>query len=439
MSAGVCLICFLVIFLLCAIAFRVPVAYSLGISSLAMLALTGLPLIGYSQVLFSSIDNFPMLAIGFFIYAGSLMEYSGISAGLLRWVETFVGRMRGNTAAVTVVASGVFGMLTGSGMSTLSAIGKPMISEMKKKGYAGSYAAAVAAASCFLGILIPPSGPGISYALISGCKIMDVWLATLCPGILIILAYILLIYLQRRRVEPKCTDPKLPFGRFMGKVATNTRNATAALIMPIIIFGSIYGGVCTATEAGALSAVYGLGYFVIKRYVKKDPSITISLTGLSVESAKMIACIGLLQVFAYTCSRMISQVGISTMLANWVLEYIGSRNAFLLIVNVIFLFMGMFMDMNPAILLMTPLLLESAVALGIEPAHFGAIAMVNLCYGNLTPPFACACFVSSQMADAPFAKVIRDSLPFLAVGLVIIAVTTYCPKLIMWLPHTLNG
>lgn len=428
---------FLVVFLGTAIFFKVPVAFGLGLGTLALLICNNLPLLGLAQVSFSSLDSFPFMAIPFFIFAGTLMEYSGISHSLLRLVEAFVGKLRGTIGAVTVLGAMAFGVLTGSAMATISAIGKIMIPEMEKKGYRKSYAAALAAATCFLGILIPPSVPGIIYGLAAGAKISDVWLATIGPAIIIGSGYILVNYFMQGRKEPKNTE-RIGVGSYFKNVGIQTKNAIAALLMPIIIFGGIYGGICTPTEAGALSAVYGLVYYVVKKLINKN-SVQSNLWKITVSSAVATAAIAILTVFANAAGRAISLSGVSEALASFVIGNISEAWVFLLLVNIIFLFLGTFMDINAAIMIMTPLLLPSAKALLINPVHFGAIMLVNLCVGFMTPPFAAGIFVACKLSGAKFGDVVRDIMPFIFVGLVAIALTTYWPDMVLFFPKLFGG
>lgn len=436
MNPWLSLVLFIVAFVGLSALFRIPVAFSIGIASLLLYLANGLNVVGFAQVCFSGLDTFTMLAVPFFIFAGSIMEYSGISDRLLKWVETLIGRIRGFTGAVCIVASALFGLLTGSIMSTLSSIGKIMIEKMKQKGYSKEYAAALAAASSFLGILIPPSAPGIAYALASGAKVTDVWMATVAPAVVIIVLYLAVNYFKRRKVEPKLENDGSSFKVSAVRAGKSTFEALPALFMPILIYGTIYGGVCTATEAGAVSVAYGIFYYLVKKFVLKR-HVDKNMKEIAVDSSHMMAVVGMLLVFAGIAGRVFTQIGIADAIADLVSHY-SNKYIYLLACNIIFLIFGMFMDINPSILLLTPLLLPAAESLGVEPAHFGAIILVNLCFGNLTPPFAATCFVSSGMAGASFGGVIKEAVPFLIVGLIAILFTTYCPEIVMWLPKVLS-
>ncbi len=436
MSPWLSLIVFIVAFVGLSALFRIPVAFSIGIATLLLYVLNDINLVGFAQVCFSGLDTFTMLAVPFFIFAGSIMEYSGISDRLLQWVETLIGKIRGFTGAVCIVASALFGLLTGSIMSTLSAIGKMMIEKMKQKGYPKEYAAALAAASSFLGILIPPSAPGIAYALASGAKVTDVWMATVAPGILIIILYLIVNYIKCRKFEPVVEREPQPASVAIKRIGKSTWQAFPAMLMPILIYGTIYGGIGTATEAGAVSVAYGILYYGMKKFVLRRP-VDKNMKEIALDSSHMMAVVGMLLVFAGLAGRVFTQIGIADAIADLVSHY-SNKYVYLLACNVIFLILGMFMDINPSILLMTPLLLPAAQSMGVDPAHFGAIMLVNLCFGNLTPPFAATCFVSSGMAGASFGGVIKQALPFLGVGLIAILFTTYCPEIVMWLPRVLS-
>ncbi len=435
-NAGLCLVIFLVGLFGTAVLFKTPLGFATGIGALLLVMAIGAPLIGFSQAAFQGLDSFPLLAIALFIFSGYIMEFTGISALLIQWIDSFAGRLRGSTGAVTVLASTFFGMLTGSAVSTLSCIGNIMIPEMTKRGYTKSYTGALLAATCFLGILIPPSGPGIIYAQAANAKISAVWMATIVPGILFCVLYITVNYVKRRKVEEKVTEP-LQLGPFLGHAGKTTLIAIPALIMPIIVFGGIYGGICTPTEAGAVTCVYGILYYLFRKKVQHI-KMRKNLYEIAYTSASLIAVIGIMLAFANCAGRAIAQAGISTMIANLVISNITSKALFLLLVNIAYLFLGMIMDMNAAILIMVPLLMPAVTAMGIDPVHFGAITLVNLSVGLLTPPFAAGVFIASKMCETSFGSIVKDSLPFLAVGLIVIAVTTYCEPLIMWLPGLLG-
>ena len=260
---------FLVVFLSTSLLFRMPVGFSIGLGGMAAFLLNDFSLTAMSQSAFYATNSNSLLAIPFFVFAGAVMEYSGISRSIFSFVEAFVGRVRASTGTVAIFACAAFGALTGSTQATIAAIGKIVFPEMDKKGYDPAYQAALMAACGFLGVLIPPSMTGIVYATASEISVSDAWMCTLVPGIMIACLYAVVNYIYRRKFEDKNTEP-FQFGAYVGNIGRSTANAFWALLMPVIIFGGIYGGIFTATEAGAVSALYGLVYFAIRKRTKPD-------------------------------------------------------------------------------------------------------------------------------------------------------------------------
>ncbi|NCB52709.1 MAG: TRAP transporter large permease subunit, partial [Clostridia bacterium] len=237
MSAASALIVFILSFMVIAMLFKMSVSYALGFSSLLVLALAGKNTITIAQQAFTGIDSFALLAVPFYIFAGYLMEYSGISKMLIDWIKSIVGRVRGATGAITICACMAFGVLTGSAMATISAIGNIMAPEMKKENYPRGYISALLAATCFLGILIPPSVPGIMYALVAGAKISEVWMATIGPAFIFAIGYFVINYFRVGRHQDKPEKADISFGRRFADLSKNTVRTIPALLMPIIIYG----------------------------------------------------------------------------------------------------------------------------------------------------------------------------------------------------------
>lgn len=432
MSAGVALLVFIGSFFILSMVCRMPVAHGLGGASLLVFICCNLNTVTVGQAAFNSLDSFTFLAIPFFIYAGTLMEHSGISKALIDWIKGIIGRVRGSLGIICTLASMAFGVLTGSAMATISAIGKIMAPEMEKNHYPPEYTSAMLASTSFLGILIPPSVPGIMYALSAGQKISDVWMVTIGPAIIFGVGYIIWNYIRiGRREDPASLPPKQSGGEYLLNLGRSTVNAIPALLMPIIIYGCIYGGICTPTEAGALSAVYGIVYwFAARLFLKKKMSAT--FWKVAAISGASTAAIGLLNAYAGVAGKALTLAGVSSFLSNLVINNISSKFGFLVLVNILFLFMGTFMDINATILIMTPLLLPIAQSYGITPIHFGAITLVNLCVGFMTPPFAAGIFVSTKITGATFGATVKEIWPFIIVGFIAIIITTVCPAYLMF-------
>lgn len=434
MSTLTALIVFLVTFMVVAVFCKMPVSFALGTASFMVLVYGGFSLVTVPQFAFSGLDSFALLAIPFYIFAGVLMEYSGISKMLIDWVKSFVGRIRGATGIITTCACMAFGVLTGSAMATISAIGKMMAPEMDKEGYPRGYTSALLAATCFLGILIPPSVPGIMYALASGGKISEIWMSTIGPAFIFAVGYFAINYFRIGRHQQKPEKLDYNFSKKLLEIGKSTLFAVPALLMPIIIYGSIYGGLCTVTEAGAVSCVYGIIYFAALKIIDRK-RIKITFWKCCAIAGAATATIGLLNAFSAVAGKVMTLAGISNFLSSLITDNITTKLGFLIMINVLFLFMGTFMDINATILIMTPLLLPVAQTYGISVVHFGAIMLVNMCVGFLTPPFAVGIFVSTKIANSTFGETVKEAMPFMGVGLIAIIITTACPGFIDFFVH----
>lgn len=423
------LVLFVVLFLFCGLALNVNMMTAMGTAAVTLFFICApnkLNIIASSA--YASMDSFTLLAIPFFMIAGTVMEHSGISRKLINWISMLVGRIRGAMGAITTVACMAFGVLTGSAMATISAIGKMMFPVLVDRGYRKEYASALIAATCFLGILIPPSIPGILYACASNQSVSDVWASTIIPGFMFGLSYILYNALSpkagRHDIAQKTVG--VPFGDRMKQFAKSTVDAFPSLLMPIIIFGGIYGGIFTATEAGAVCVVYGTFYYFYKK-LRKSPEITSNFYRIMIVGLVSTASICIIQAIAATANRAISMAGVSTALAEFMTTHISSKWTFLIMCNIIFLILGMLMDIASAVVIATPLLLPTALAYGLHPVHFGCIMLVNLSVGFMTPPVAGGVFVSAKVTGVDFLTVVKETVPFLLIGLGITAAVTIFP------------
>ncbi len=428
---------FMIVFIAACLFLKVSVAIGVGMGCVAVILLGGFTSTFFLQASFSAMDSFPFLAVPTFILAGVLMEYAGISSALIDWCQAIVGRIRGSIGAVTTLACMAFGLLSGSATATLSAIGKIMINEMSKRGYKKDYAAALAASVCFLGILIPPSSPGIVYALCAGISITDIWMATIVPGILIGAGTIFLNWWIVGRKEAKPEKLEGGFGEYISNFAHQTAISIPALVMPIIVFGGIYSGIFTPTEAGAVCVAYGLIFFMIK-YFRGDTQGK-NIKDIFDSSAMGTASIGFLIAISLCAGRIITMCGVSETLTDWMLAHVSSKWMFLILYNFVLLLFGMFMNQNATILILTPLLLPTAQAYGITPLEFGTIMMVANCYGGLTPPFATYGFIASGLSGESFSAVTKQAMPFLLWGYVVIFLICVFPKIYLWVPALING
>ncbi|MGE4354491.1 MAG: TRAP transporter large permease [Oscillospiraceae bacterium] len=412
---------------------RVPAAFAMGIGATGAFLYNAFPSTQMCQAMYNQLDSAPFIAIPLFILAGAIMEHGQISAALINWIRFFVGRIRGSLGLVTIIASAAFGVITGSAMATISAIGRIMGPSLEKNGYTKPYIGALLASSGFLGIMIPPSIPGIMYASASGEKTSAVWISTIGAGFLFVALYCVINYIKVGRFEHYEETPKLAASQYIKAACVNTWQTLPAIIMPVIIFGGIYSGVFTPTEAGAVTCMYGLIYIVIKFIFSRAKTSLKTLAQSAVAADISTGAVCIMASFANAAGRVITLAGVSTAMTQFVTDNIGNKYLYLLLVNVIYLFAGTFLECNCAILILVPLLLPPAKALGIDPIHFGAITLVNLSVGNLTPPFAQGIFMSSKVVGTSFVEIVREIWPFLIAAFFVILVVTYFPALSLFL------
>jgi C4-dicarboxylate transporter DctM subunit len=416
---------FILSFIILAI-LRIPIPFSIGLAGIFCLILGGIPLSIIPAKIYGSVDSFAFLAIPAFIYSGDLMALGGITSALIKWIKALTGRLKGSVAATTVIASALFGTISGSSVATVSAIGGMMLPEMQKAGYKKEYATALIAASGFLGILIPPSIPGVVYALATGLPISDVWLSTAVPGVLLTILYVIYNRLFFAKQETVETGPFTPAIYFKNIGKTSSRGFVA-LLMPLIIFVGVYGGILTPTEAGAVAVGYGLlAGWVLYPLIFKDKAGE-GFMNITKKSAVTSAAIMLLIAFSAIPSGMFTYGGCAQAVTAWLLSITHSPVMFLLMVNAMLIIVGMFMETNTSILLLAPILVPAAIAFGINPIHFGAVMLLNLEIGMITPPFACNIFVACRISNLSMDRILVPILGFIAVCIPVLAVTTYIP------------
>ncbi|MGL6250759.1 MAG: TRAP transporter large permease [Billgrantia desiderata] len=418
----------LLLFLLLIVLFviGVPIAFSLGLAS-AITVWQGelMPMLIVAQQYITSVNSFPLMAIPFFILAGYLMQSGGISRRLVDFSNTMVGSMTGGLAMVAIVTSLFFAAISGSGAATTAAIGAILIPAMIAKGYASGYAAANQAASGALGVIIPPSIPLILYGIAANVSVGDMFVAGILPGLLITLSLLLFAY---------------GYARYHGhgggersswrEMFTAGRKALLAILMPVIILGGIYGGIFTPTEAAVIAVVYSfLVGFVIYREISLKDIVGI-LQEAAVTTAVVLSIIGAAGLYG----RILQSLRVPSMLSNFVIGAIDSPLLFIVLVNVLLLMAGMFIEAAAAILIFVPILLPIAVSFGFDPVHFGIIMVVNLAMGMFTPPVGLNLFVASQISKVGVARLTWSILPFVAIVLVNLFIISVVPFLSTWLP-----
>lgn len=412
---------------------RIPVGFAIiGGGVIGYLA-GGISMSSIPSALFAGLDSFPLLAIPAFILSGDLMSQGGISSAIMNFLGAVFKRIRGSMGAVLVCTSMIFGAICGSSVATVSAIGGIMLPEMEKAGYDKRYTTALLSASGFLGILIPPSVPGIIYALSAGQKVTQVWMSTLLPGVVLGLLYMVVNYLVYGRKQPKIAEPFI-FQPYIKEIGNNTPKAIVAFIMPLIIFGGVYGGIFTATEAGVVAVVYGLiaGWIIYPLLFKQKPENSLAKTTRM--SAVTTVTIALLISSASIIGRMVAMGGITAKVEAFLMGVSDSKYVFLIIVNLILILVGMFLETNCGILLFTPIFVPIAKDYGIDPIHFGAIMLLNLEIGLITPPFAANLFVGCKLSKLRIDEIMKPLLPFYACCLPVLLITTFWPEFSLWIP-----
>ena len=408
-----------------------PIAVCLGVSSiLAMLVLgAGRPVsvvLGtVPQLVSAATSKSVLLAIPFFILGGNIMEKSGISGKLISLAEACVGHLKGGVAMVCVIVACFFAAISGSGPATVAALGLILIPAMVKVGYDAPFAAALMATAGAIGVIIPPSITFVVYGSISDTSIGSLFISGVIPGLLMGLALIIITLWLGRKSDLK----RLP--RATGRQRWIAfKDAFWGLLMPVIILGGIYGGIFTPTEAAAVSAVYGLviGIFVYKTLKIKQLKKILIDTASTTATVMFITAAATL--FAYVFTRARIDVAISSMLTDIAG---GNQIIFLLIVNVVLLIAGCFLDSTSALYIFTPLFVPVAQALGMNLIHFGTIMIVNLAIGLVTPPVGVNLYVACGIADTSLKKISASVIPLLVAALIVLLLVTYVPSLSMCL------
>lgn len=412
--------------LLCVIG--VPIAISLGLSTLATIICSQtLPIEYMAQVCFTSIDSFPIMAIPFFIAAGEYMGAGGLSKRLLNLADEIVGGLYGGIGLTAVVTCMFFGAISGSGPATVAAIGALTIPAMIERGYDKFFSAALVAAAGCVGVMIPPSNPFVVYGVSSQVSIGDLFMGGIVPGILTGIVLMLYCYFYSKKRGWR-GEQKERNWRTLGEAFWE---AKWALVVPVIVLGGIYGGIMTPTEAAAVAAFYGLivGVFL---YREMDFKTVCSSCVASCETSSIII---VLMAMATLFGNIMTIEDVPGTIARWMLSITESKIIILLLINVLLLIVGVFMEALAAIVILTPILLPVVTGVGVSPLHFGIIMVVNLAIGFLTPPVGVNLFVASGVAQAKIEKIAVAVLPMIALMLIVLTIITYCPSVPLMLVH----
>ena len=417
--------CLVVLFGLAAIG--TPIAHSIIVGAIVYLALKGQDLgIAAEQISYGLYDSFVLLAVPLFIVAANIMNAGAISERLLRFCVGVVGRFKGGLGHVNIVSSLIFSGMSGSAVADAAGIGKVVIQMMTKDNrYSRGYAAAITAASATIGPIIPPSIPMVLYALVSDTSIGYLFLGGIVPGLLMGLVLMAMnTYISHKRGF--AADEVVP----LREIPALTVRAFPALLMPVILLYGIYGGATTPTEAAAVAAAYAL---VLAAFFYRSLSLK-SLHAIMLDSVKSSASVGLVIGGALILNYIVASENIPKLLADQMVGMQITPMAFMLGVNVLLLLLGCILDATTIILVIIPLFVVSAKALGIDLVHFGVVVVVNCMIGLITPPYGVLLFVINGTTGIPLIEIIREITPFLIALLFALALLIFFPSLVLWVP-----
>lgn len=418
----------LVLSFICLLAIGTPVAWSIAISSLLtmLVSIAAVPAFTtVAQRMATGLDSFALLAIPFFILSGELMNKGGIAHRLIAFAKTLVGSLPGGLALINVIAAMLMGAIAGSAMASASAMGSILGPEMEKEGYSREFGAAVNITSATTGLIIPPSNVLIVYSLASGgASIAALFLAGYIPGIMTGLFLMIVAALWAKKKNYKVGK------RSSAKQVLKTFiDAVPSLFMLVVVIGGIVTGIFTATEASAIAVLYSL----ILGFVYKEINFT-KLPQIVLDSSATTAIVMLLIAASMCMSWALSYENIPQDISTGLLGLSDNKIVILLIINLLLLFVGIFMDMTPAVLIFTPIFLPVVTKLGLDPVHFGIIMVLNLCIGLCTPPVGSVLFVGVGIAKTTIEKVFKPLLPLFIAMIIALFLVTYIPALSLWLP-----
>ncbi|MGC3965238.1 MAG: TRAP transporter large permease [Rhodocyclaceae bacterium] len=415
------------------LAIGVPIVYAIGLSTLASVA-TQLPFLAalsvVSQKLASGLDSFTLLAIPFFILSGNIMNHGGIARRLIGLAKVLGGRLPGSLAHCNILANMLFGAISGSAVASAAAMGGVMHPQQTKEGYDPAFATAVNISSAPTGLLIPPSNTLIVYSLVSGgTSIAALFLAGYVPGILLGLALMVVVTIMAaRRGYPRPPRPSF------GEVARAIWDSGPSVFLIVIIMGGILGGIFTPTEASAVAVVYTL---LLALVIYREIGVR-DLPAILLESVVTTAIVLLLIGASMGMSWAMSNADVPFLILDMLQSISDNPIVILLIINILLLIIGTFMDMTPAVLIFTPIFLPVVTEFGMDPIHFGIVMVLNMCIGICTPPVGSVLFVGCSVSKLPINRVIKPMLPFYAVMVLVLALVTYIPQISMTVPRYLG-
>ena len=412
------------------LSFGVPLPYCFGGALMVMCSFGGGTMQGTMVWGFTQLANPVLLCIPLFFFAGTIMSESGIAASLLRFVNIFVGRIRGGLGVVASVSCAIIGAISGSGLTGVAATGPLLIPEMAAKGYPRGYATALVANSSILGLLIPPSVTMIIYGWVTDTSILACFLATLGPGLLITFLFCVVNLVMSRKF-PLVLDPPMTAQETIKDGVKHTSRAIPALIMPVIILGGIYGGIMTPTEAAAVAVIYAMpvGFLIYKGLTME------TFIQAAKSSATAVGAIMVMIIFSLMLSQIFVMEDVPQALVEGVFTITQNKVLLLILINFLLFFVGMIVNDVTAIILIAPLLLPLMDAIGVSPVQFAAIMGVNTAMGGVTPPYASILYLGMRIGKVEFSQVIKPAMILIIFGYVpVVFLTSLWPSLSLFFP-----
>lgn len=412
------------------LAMNVPIAFSLGVSSIFTIMYMKLPFTMIAANLYAAPSKFVLLAIPFFILAGNVMEKSNISVKLINFAEAMVGHKRNGMAMVCVIVACFFAAISGSGPATVAALGVILIPAMVNRGYSGGTSSALVSISGAIGIIIPPSITFVVYASVTGLSVSKLFASGILPGILMAVALYLSVKFTTRHDELVVSEKASAKERWVA-----FKEAFWGLMMPVIILGGIYGGFFTPTEAAAVAAVYGfiVGFFIYKSMTAKDAWNVIKQSLRQTGSTLIIICGAALFAWVLQVSGIAGKASAGLLnLAH------GSKIIYLIMINIILLIAGMFIDANSALYIIVPVIYPVAQQLGVDPIHLGAIIVLNMAIGLVTPPVGINLYVGASVGQVETKSVIKAIWPMVGFAIIALLLVTYIPGISMAIPNLIK-
>ena len=404
---------------------RVPIAYSLGISAAIYLLLEGIPFNIVAEKMYAGMDSFTMVCIPSFILAGNLMNTGGITKRIVAFCNVFAGHIRGALAYINILASVLFAGISGTALADVASLGSMLIPAMKDEGYDADFSVAITASTSVVGPIIPPSVPMVIAGTLTNLSIAKLFVGGIMPGLIMGLGFIIpTYYMSKKRNYPK--HERVP----MKERVKIIKDVIWALLMPLILMVGILSGIFTPTEASIVTVLYAfvVGIFIYKEIKLKD--IFPIFRDTVIAAGSVIILVGIANLFAW----ILTSERVPQTIANGILSITENPILVILIMNIVLLFTGMFMESIAAIIIMIPVLLPVATAIGMSPIHFSIMAILNLMIGLVTPPVGLCLTTAAQIGKISTGRAIKANAPFLVVLLLILALVSYVPAVTTFLP-----